>query len=148
MGCMGPYLAARATVRKAFAMGKATNPYSGDLASYDADTMQRAQQMLESILQQPNPKPSRAIIQDELNFVRIRTEPEQRAEEIGIALAGPAPDPNFANDIRDLNWLLAKAGQDFQSATIALLDRSLARRSIRRPQPSPPGSKATRSHGS
>ncbi|MGC1422293.1 MAG: hypothetical protein WA815_08080 [Terracidiphilus sp.] len=104
----GPYLAARATVRKAFAMGKATNPYSGDLASYDADTMQRAQQMLESILQQPNPKPSRSIIQNELNFIRIRTEPEQRAKEIGIALAGPAPDPNFANDIRDLNWLLLK----------------------------------------
>ena len=67
-----------------------------------------AQQMLESILQQPYPKPSRAIIQDELNFIRIRTEPEQRAKEIGIALAGPAPDANFANDIRDLNWLLLK----------------------------------------
>ena len=104
----GPYLAARATVRKAFAMGKTTNPYSGDLASYDADTMLRAQQMLESILQQPNLRLSRSIIQDELNFVRIRTEPEQRAKEIGIALAGPAPDPNFANDIRDLNWLLLK----------------------------------------
>jgi hypothetical protein len=104
----GPYLAARAVVRKAFAMGKATNPYSGDLASYDADTMQHAQQMLEEILKQSNPKPSRAIIQDELNFVRIRTEPEQRAKEIGIALAGPAPDANFANDIRDLNWLLLK----------------------------------------
>ncbi len=64
--------------------------------------------MLESILQQPYPKPSRAIIQDELNFIRIRTEPEQRAKEIGIALAGPAPDANFANDIRDLNWLLLK----------------------------------------
>jgi hypothetical protein len=104
----GAYLAARATVRKAFAMGKATDPYSGDLASYDADTMQRAQQMLEAILQQPNPKPSRSIVQDELNFIRIRTEPEQRAKEIGIALAGPAPDANFANDIKDLNWLLLK----------------------------------------
>ncbi len=104
----GPYLAARATVRKAFAMGNATNPYSGDLASYDADTMQRAQQMLESILQQPNPKPSRSIIQDELNFIRIRTEPEQRAKEIGFALAGPAPDPNFSNDLQDLSWVLLK----------------------------------------
>jgi tetratricopeptide (TPR) repeat protein len=104
----GPYLAARAMVRKAFAMGKTTNPYSGDLASYDADTMLRAQQMLESILQQPNLRLSRSIIQDELNFVRIRTEPEQRAKEIGIALAGPAPDPNFANDIRDISWLLLK----------------------------------------
>jgi hypothetical protein len=104
----GPYLAARATVRKAFAMGKATDPYSGDLASYDQDTMMRAQEMLESLLQQPNPKPSRSIIQEELNFVRIRTEPKQRAKEIGVALAGPKPDPNFANDIRDLNWLLVK----------------------------------------
>ena len=104
----GPYLAARATVRKAFAMGKATDPYSGDLASFDQDTMRRAQQMLESLQQQPNPKPSRAIIQDELNFIRIRTEPEQRATEICTALAGPAPDANFAHDIRDLNWLLVK----------------------------------------
>ena len=104
----GAYLAARATVRKAFAMGKATDPYSGDLASYDAATMKRAQEMLASLLQQPNPKPSRAIVQDELNFIRIRTEPEKRAEEISAALAGPAPDANFANDIHDLSWLLSK----------------------------------------
>ncbi len=61
-----------------------------------------AQQMLESISQQPNPKPSRSIIQDELNFVRIRTEPGQRAKEIGFVLTGPAPDPNFSNDLQDL----------------------------------------------
>ncbi len=104
----GAYLAARATVRKAFAMGKATEPYSGALASYDEDTMRRAQQMLESLLQQPNPKPSRAIVQDELNFIRIRTEPEQRAAEFCAALAGPEPDANFAHDIQDLNWILVK----------------------------------------
>jgi hypothetical protein len=104
----GPYLAARATVRKAFAMGKASDPYSGELASYDPDTMHRAQQILESLLKQPDPKPSRRIVQDELNFIRIRTEPKQRASEIGVALAGPAPDANFANDIKDLNWLLVK----------------------------------------
>jgi hypothetical protein len=104
----GPYLAVRATVRKAFAMGKATDPYSADLASFDQDTMRRAQQMLESLLQQPNPKPSRAIIQDELNFIRVRTEPEQRAAEICAALAGPEPDANFAHDIQDLNWILVK----------------------------------------
>ena len=55
LGIMGPLSCRPRHVRKAFAMGKATNPYSGDLASYDADTMQRAQQMLESILQQPHP---------------------------------------------------------------------------------------------
>ncbi|HMG88382.1 MAG TPA: hypothetical protein VK574_21810 [Terracidiphilus sp.] len=104
----GPYLAARATVRKAFAMGNATDPYSGDLASYDNDTMRRAQQMLESLLKQPNPKPSRAIVQDELNFIRIRTDPTQRVAEICSSLAGPGPDPRFHQDLADLNWIMVK----------------------------------------
>lgn len=104
----GAYLAARATVRKAFAMGKATNPYSGDQATFDIDTMQQAQRMLETLLRQKNPTPSRAIILDELNFIRIRTEPEKRAIEISEALAGPAPDPNFHNDLNDLGWILER----------------------------------------
>jgi tetratricopeptide (TPR) repeat protein len=106
----GTYLAARANVRKAFAMGKATDPYSGDVASFDMDTMKHAQQMLESLLQQqqPGPQPSSTVIQSELNFIRIRTEPDKRLSEISIALAGPAPDPNFAQDMRDLSWTLSK----------------------------------------
>jgi len=104
----GPYLAARATVRKAFAMGKVTDPYSSDLASYDPETMSHAQQMLEALLAQPNPAPSRTVIQDELNFIRIRTEPEKRAAEICAALAGPGADANFAHDLQDLNWILLK----------------------------------------
>ncbi len=104
----GAYLVARATVRKAFAMGSATTPYSGALATYDAGTMHRAQQMLEALLAQPSPKPSRSAIESELNFIRIRTEPEKRAAEICAALAGPAPDPNFNNDLKDLGWLLSK----------------------------------------
>ena len=104
----GNYLAARATVRKAFAMGKATDPYSGDLANFDSATMQRAQQMLAALLAQPDPVPSHAIVQDELNFIRIRTEPEKRAGEISAALAGPEPDANFAHDMQDLAWLLGK----------------------------------------
>ncbi len=104
----GAYLSARATVREAFAMAKATDPYSGDLAGYDRDTMVRAQHMLEALLKQPNPAPSRAIIQDELNFIRIRTEPTQRVAEICAALAGPAPDPRFRQDLADLNWAMVK----------------------------------------
>jgi hypothetical protein len=104
----GGYLAARATVRKAFAMGSATDPYSNEIAGFDMDTMKHAQQMLEMLLKQPSPLPSRTIVQDELNFIRIRIEPEQRATEICAALAGPAPDPNFTHDIDDLNWLLLK----------------------------------------
>jgi hypothetical protein len=104
----GAYLEARATIRKAFAMGKATEPWSGDLASYDDATMHRAQQMLEALLEQPHPVPSRPAIESELNFIRIRTEPAKRAAEISAALAGPAPDPHFAEDLQDLNFLLIK----------------------------------------
>lgn len=105
----GQYLAARATVRKAFANGKTTDPYGSDLASYDAPTMQRAQQMLEALLAQPNPTPSRAIVRDELNFVLIRTDPVKRAADLSANLAGPGPDANFLNDLQDLSWLLLKS---------------------------------------
>ncbi|HUH64621.1 MAG TPA: hypothetical protein VLZ50_16560 [Terracidiphilus sp.] len=115
----GDYLAARATVRKAFAMGKASDPYSGDRASYDVTTMQRAQQMLESLLAQPNPMPSRAVVQSELNFIRIRTEPDKRASEISAALAGPAPDANFAQDLQDLGWLLTRQTSNETNANSA-----------------------------
>jgi hypothetical protein len=104
----GVYLAARATVRKAFAMGKVTDPYSGNLATYDADTMAHAQKMLEGLLAEPHPAPSRAAIEHELNFIRIRTEPGARAAEICAALSGPAPDANFNQDLEDLSWILAK----------------------------------------
>ena len=104
----GEYLAARATVREAFAMGTVSDPYSGELATYDAATMKRAQQMLETLLAQPDPTPARMTIQSELNFIRIRTEPEKRTAEICAALSGPAPDPNFSNDLKDLSWILSK----------------------------------------
>ena len=104
----GDYLAARATVRKAFDMGSATDPYSGDQASFDLDTMRRAQQMLEALLTQKSPVPSRATILDELNFIRIRTEPAKRAAEISSALAGPTPDSNFHHHLIDLSWILQR----------------------------------------
>ena len=104
----GKYLAARALVRKAFSMAKETDPYSGDLATYDAATMQQAKQMLTSLLAERNPLPSREAIRHELNFIRIRTEPEKRAEEICAALAGPQTDPDFALNLADLNFLLIK----------------------------------------
>jgi hypothetical protein len=104
----GAYLAARALVRKAFETGKTTDPYSGDLASFDSATMRQAQQMLESLVAQPNPTPSRQIIQSELNFVLMRTDPQRRAAELATALAGPAPDSNFAQDLKDLSFLLMK----------------------------------------
>jgi hypothetical protein len=104
----GAYLEARATVRKAFAMGKASDPWSGELATFDMETMRRAQKILENLLALPHPIPSRSAIESELSFIRIRTEPEKRASEIVTALAGPAPDANFGQDLQDLNFLLIK----------------------------------------
>jgi hypothetical protein len=101
----GDYLAARATIRKAFAMGKPTDGWS-EVASFDLATMQRAQQMLEAILARPNPTPSREVVQNELNLVLIRTDPQKRADALCAALTGPAPDPNFSTDMQDLSWLL------------------------------------------
>ena len=109
--------------------------------------MRRAQQMLESLLHQPNPKPSRAIIQDELNFIRIRTEPEQRAAEISAALAGPAPDPNFAHDIQDLSWILTSKSRS--RIHLHCWHGSLhGAAAPLEPPPTPHGNKATLSHGS
>ena len=104
----GEYLTARAIVRKAFAMGKPTEPYSSDVADFDLGTMQSVQKMLEALLAQRNPLPSREIVLKELNFVRIRTEPEKRITEICAALAGPGPDANFFWDLDDLSYVLMK----------------------------------------
>jgi hypothetical protein len=104
----GDYLTARGLVRKAFTLGKATDPYSSDRADFDLSTMQSAQKMLEASLTQRDPLPSRKIVRDELNFVRIRTEPEKRIAEICAALIGPDPDPDFAQDLSDLSYVLMK----------------------------------------
>lgn len=104
----GTYLAARALVRKAFAMDKPTDPYSGALATFDMATMRLAQAMLENLQRARNVEPSRKAVTLELNFIRLRTEPEKRVQEICAALAGPGTDDNFDNDRRDLSFALGK----------------------------------------
>lgn len=105
---IAPYLAARTLVRQAFANAPKTDPWSGDLAVFDAKAMQAAQWKLETLLKQPNPAPSRRAVQAELNFVRIRTEPQARMAEICAALADPGVDPNFDQDLKDLSFVLVK----------------------------------------
>lgn len=104
----GDFLAARAEVRAAFAAGPKTDPWSGQLAGFDMAMMRRAQQMLEQLLADHDPGLRRDIILQELNFVRLRTEPDKRLAEICEALAGPGPDENFDQDLKDLNYILVK----------------------------------------
>ena len=104
----GDYLAARSLVRLAFDEAKKTDPWSGNLASFNPERMRSAQQMLEVLLKHHSPGISHQTILDELNFVRMRTEPDKRIAEVATALAGPAPDPNFQQDLADLNYALYK----------------------------------------
>lgn len=102
----GDYLAARAEVRLAFSQTKPTDPWSGEAATFNMQTMQNAQQKLEALLQHHDPALPRRAILDELNFVRIRTEPEKRLAEICAALTGPASDPDFRQNLDDLRYFL------------------------------------------
>jgi hypothetical protein len=103
----GNYLAARATVRKAFVESKGANAFSEDRADFDPAVMQQAQQILERELASAHPQPSRFDLEAELNFIRIRTEPEKRTTEICTGLSGPTPDPHFKQNLEDLSWILS-----------------------------------------
>jgi hypothetical protein len=102
------YLAARAMIRKAFAFDKTGNDFSMDIASFDMPTMQQAQKMLEELLAHPPAGLPPGAVQGQLNFVRMRTEPDKRAAEICAALAGPEADPHLKQDLVDLDFILAK----------------------------------------
>jgi uncharacterized protein (UPF0147 family) len=101
---IAPYLAARCLVRQAFAGGQASGGAS--IATFDAEIMQQAADLLQSLLQQNIPGAPRHAIQNELDLVRLRTEPLVRARELASALAGPKTDPNYDQHLRDLNWYL------------------------------------------
>ena len=104
----GDFLAARAEVRAAFAAGPKTDPWSEQVAGFDMARMRRAQQMLEQLLAHRDAGLKRDIILQELNFVRLRTEPDKRLAEICAALAGPTSDENFDQDMKDLSYILGK----------------------------------------
>jgi hypothetical protein len=104
----GAYLAARSVVRHAFSMGPKSQEFSLDLAGFDMGTMREAQRMLEKLAAQPPNGLPREAVEGELDFVRIRTEPDLRLAEICAALAGPAPDGRLKQDLDDLSFILVK----------------------------------------
>jgi len=100
----GQYLVARCLVRQAFLSAK---PAPGsDQPSYDPALMRQAADLLESLLKQPTPGLSKAAIQRELNLVLIRIDPMAQLRYLSKALAGPGTDPNYDQDLKDLNWYL------------------------------------------
>lgn len=98
------YLVARALVRDAFLSAPPND--SQPLAGFDSDQMKQAQRQLESIRKQHLPGISQRAIQELLNLVRLRTEPEARLRELSAAVAGPKDDPYYEQDLGDLTWYL------------------------------------------
>ena len=98
------YLVARALVRDAFLSAPPND--SQPLAGFDSDQMKQAQQQLESIRSQHLMGISQRAIQELLNLVRLRTEPQARLRELSSAVAGPKTDPYYQQDLGDLTWYL------------------------------------------
>jgi hypothetical protein len=95
---------ARALIREAFLTAK--NGPDDVMASFDLDLMKQAQRELESMRAEHLPGISSHAVQNLLNLVRIRTEPQARLREISTALAGPKTDPYYQEDLGDLTWYL------------------------------------------
>jgi hypothetical protein len=100
----GEYLAARAEVRKAANTGK-TADY-GELANFDMDGLKAAQARLLKLQQQTNDSEVRHAAAAELGFIEVRLEPAKRLDQVSNALAGPQPDREFKQDMKDLDFLM------------------------------------------
>jgi hypothetical protein len=100
----GEYLAARAEVRKAANTGK-TADY-GELANFDMDGLKAAQARLLKLQQQTNDSEVRHAAAAELGFIEVRLEPAKRLDQVSKALAGPQPDHEFKQDMKDLDFLM------------------------------------------
>lgn len=99
----GSYLAARALVRKA-----TLNTPEED--KVDAPTMQEAQRRLEQVAGDPHTAMHDAAARL-LEFVRFRTEPEKRVEELEQLMVKPDPGANFRQHLWDYVLLVSHGEQ-------------------------------------
>jgi len=103
------YLVARTLVRDAFLSVPPTDDQP--LAGFNSDKMKQAQKQLESVRDQHLEGISPRTIQELLNLVRLRSEPDARLRELSAAVAGPKPDAYYKQNLGDLTWYLnAKLG--------------------------------------
>jgi hypothetical protein len=100
------YLAARCLIREAFNASTARSRGWLTPAPFDPALMHEAADLLKSLLKENPPGISRHAIQAELDFVRIRIEPDARLRELSTALGGPNPDPEYRQHLTDLTWYL------------------------------------------
>jgi hypothetical protein len=98
------YLAARCLVREAFFAERSSS--GGGLAGFDPKLMQEAAVLLELLVREKPSGVSQHAIREELNLVRLRLEPTARLHELAAALAGPKPDPDYDQHLKDLTFYL------------------------------------------
>ncbi len=99
------YLVARALIRQAYF----ARPQPAD---YDPALMKAAQQQLQAYVAENPPSAMRSAALAQLALVRIRTEPEQRARELGLLVGGPDHDDRYAQDLQDLLWVAEEKTPD------------------------------------
>ncbi len=87
----GPYLAARATVRKATLSGPSNDP----------SLLAQGEAQLKAILAAAGDEEIKAAAQRLLSFVEFRLHPKQRVEEVVRALMGPGSEQTLAQDLSD-----------------------------------------------
>lgn len=97
------YVAGRVLIRKSFlSVTDAQAP-----ADYEPAAMQAAGRQLRAFLATNPPEPWRHAAQAQLALVRIRLDSEARTQELAALLAGPLEDINYAQDVKDLLWVMA-----------------------------------------
>lgn len=102
---MARYLVTRAMIRKAF-LSTSAGQSNDEKARFDPELMEQAQEEIQTLLRRSGDGANRAALQKELDFVRLRTEPEARVGELTAALAGPTADLNYGQHLTDLTWYL------------------------------------------
>ena len=100
------YLVARCLIREAYLSAEPGNGPDDNTATFKPDLMDQAQKQLEFLRGQLSPGISAHAVQQMLNLVRLRTEPEARLRELSTALGSPKADANYVQDLNDLTWYL------------------------------------------
>jgi len=98
----GEYLAARAEVRKA-AMTAPAGKW-GEQAAFNPEQLAQAKARLEKIAANSDARMKHAA-EAELTFIEVRLDPNKRLNDSAKALAGPAPDAEFAQHLADMLFL-------------------------------------------
>ena len=105
----GEYLAVRAEVRDAAQKSEPSD--SGNVAAFDTAELQVAQARATRLLHTTRDPAVQHAAKAELQFIQVRLDPSGRLDDAANALAGPAPDVEFQQDLTDLDVLLDRGTQ-------------------------------------